>query len=510
MEARTYIDLFDDGITDFNFLIGDLQKNSFEKKLLDTIRFQVFLAILFDRQITVPECWMASSPLFLRVFNEVNKNYPTTVTRYDPGGGVDVLATYPFRFVFTENPGSDPATHFLRMISDRMINNRRMLWLPQGAEATNDTAKEIRKAASTTVNRLLDQNDRFSDYEAEKFIFDFNAGLIDIYGQDMDDKISALSVALGNIAKRLVSVPGRMAAGSWGDGGQSLHRATTQKTVRDVQNVVFEDAELFELFPTKIQAFRDFFDESEAKGKEFSDIMEMWEILKNYDPAVQQTAVAFGQLAMNQGYTASTNSPQGTLSFEFYNSNDVSNFTQLLLGKVVALQTNNDSSLTAAHFLETAPASQYDLADTIDWNGIWAVAAELAMNSDWRSERAAIEESILRPDDQDEFGIDEWNTLFDRINGRFQEIKFEMMGGAEHPTARILNAEFEKVPVMSKAKKVTGTLMTFALPGATNLLQGLNQQQTTAQLLGNIRKLRKYSSGRKKDKNDLIVASHRG
>ena len=508
-----YTDLFDDGITSFNFLNDELEGHNFERRLLDTVRFQVLIAILFDRQIVVPECWLASSSLFLRIFNEVDRNYPSEVIRRDVGGGVEVQTTYPFSFVFFDQPQGALGEHFVRMLSSRMSNARRVLWMPSEANQDRTALSENRAALARGLDGLLARRSYQSERDAVAFAQDMSDLMTEVFGSSVANDFSAITIPISRIIHRLQAAGASRVGRSWGPRGLETQRNAVAQSVNDVSNTVFADKLLFEQHPSQTAEFRSFFEEARASGKRFADVMGMWPILRNYDKEVQETAEAFGRLALNRGYAESTGSAQGTLSFNFYSQGGRSDFTQALLRKTLDRHTDANLGSNSAQFIEAAPTGYYDLADTIDWNGIWETAADIAKDKGWQSERVKIEDRIIRPDDDNDFGGDAWNELFDAINAKFHDIKFELMEEKSRPAARILRRELSKRPLADKTLETAA--VGIGLAGFTSVTKTFTDAATgaigTERSLALVRKLRGSST---KDhplfsNRDLVVSNSR-
>lgn len=495
MESSVYSDLFDDGMSSFNFLLDDLTDEVFEKNLLNTIRFQVLLAILFERKITVPETWLASSSLFLRVFDEVCRNYPTKVMRDDGGGDKSVLANLPFSFVLFGETQRNPATSFMQMLSKRLASNRRICWLPTSEELSEADEKTAKIAISQKIDTLIRDKDGINAITADYFGENFSYWLEDIYGASNGANFGAISLPISNFLKHIESDRGRRVTSYWGEEGEKEYRQTMGRQVGEIQKIVFQNEKSLETHPEQTQEFRDFFIESESKQVPFHDVMGMWNILQNYSSDVQITVEAFGRLAVNTGYACSTSAVQSTLSFDYYGGEKNSEFTNQLMQSLLKNQMSSNQKMSANQFVEVLPTAQYDLADTIEWRNIWREAAEISQNAKWRLERDKIEVKILRLSDDDDFGDDEWNNLFDSINGQFQDIQFELYQRGERPIMRILKNEKSNYPAIESLQDYV--VAAINLTGAATLFNSAAElfasKLPTEKSFKLIRKMRKTS-----------------
>jgi len=511
--APIYTDLFDDGITAHNFLSDTLENASFEKKLLDTIRFQVLLAILFDRQIAVPECWIASSPLFLKVFSEVAKSFPTNVQLRNDPDHPELRTVYPFRLIFFTDTLPNPSGYFLTSLAERIRTNRRVLWLPEAASDPEADRLSQRAALANKVDNFVTARGDLTAQDAQHFTDEFIGMLEDIYTAPPTGDFSAVAIPLERILHRLQSSIRSGTYSGWGTNGLKTQLKGVGRSVDEVKRVIRKDKDLYARHEKEVLNFRAFFDEVEGAGKESQDVMGMWPYLQKYDPTMAQTAEVFGRLALNRGYAGSTSSAQGTLSFSYYAGGEASEFTNSLVASTVNGLTSG-VDLNAAHFVETAPASHYDLVDTIEWKNIWQEAAAIARDPEWHSQRAEIELDIIRPDDPSDFGFDALLVLFDKINGHFQDLRFEFFEDGETPVARIVRTEMDNNSgFLKRVRVIAAKIDAIALSGVMKSAVELffEKSANTEQVLGKLRSFRKLNgdaniSG---SRRDIIISNGR-
>lgn len=509
-----YADLFDDGITSFNYILDDIssKENEFEKGILDSVRFQILVAILFDRQIAVPEAWMASSPLFLRVFAEVDRSFSSVVRRTDAGGAVDTFMRFPFKFTFFGEANGSPAEAFLRALSFRLSQGRRIRWLPasEAFSKADDLEAKIRLAKG--IDDFLSTTNEIDENTAKKFSQQLFTDMETVFGSAPGKGYGALAIAVGRLLERLTTFEGRNAVRFWGRDGHERQLKVVGSTVQDVLKVVSTDKIIFDAYPNEIVEFRSFFQEAERSRKSMSDIMGMWPILRNYNPRVAKTAEAFGRLALNRGYASSTSASQGTLSFDYYEAAQRGSFTEQLLSRTLDIKEETSPDFASAKFLELAPSTAYDLADTLNWEDVWKTVGEVSQSHLWRNERVALEKDILRALDRSRVDTDAWLRLFDKLNSLFQNISFELVEGAETPTARI----FQKIKDEGDEHKLLDRLERFAkatmsLAGLAGVFgttgQLLEDRKNTEPALRVLRQLRRWKNANiKSDIRNLVVS----
>ncbi|MGB0660938.1 MAG: hypothetical protein ACPGNV_12260 [Mangrovicoccus sp.] len=509
-----YADLFDDGITPFNYVLEDIsgQQHDFEKRLLDSVRFQVLVAILFDRQIAVPESWMASSPLFLRVFAEIDRSFSSIVRRTDAGGAVDTFARFPFSFTFFQQASESPAEDFLRALSFRLSQGRRIRWLPTSGVFSDADDLEAKKLLANGIDNFLKTTGKIEGSAARKFGHWLFMEMETVFGSAQGKGYGALAVAVGSLLERLASFEGRNAVRFWGKEGRERQLRVVGSTVQDVLNVVSTDPKIFDAFPDEIVEFRSFFEEAQRSGKSMSDIMGMWPILQNYDPRVAKTAEAFGRLALNRGYASSTAASQSTLSFDFYEAARRGSFTEKLLSRTVDIREESVPEYASSRFLELAPASMYDLSDTLNWEDVWKAVGEVSQSHLWRNEREVIEREIIHTLEGSAVDTDAWLKLFDKLNSLFQNISFELVEETETPTARIIQKIKDEaddaghMDRLVKLVKATASLSGLAgVFGTTGqLLEDKRHTQPALKLLRKLRRLKNINA--RSDIRNLVVS----
>lgn len=466
MTPSLYSDLFDDGIPARNFLLAeDPALGSFDRRLLDTVRFQCLLAIIFGRVIAVPEVWMASSPLFLRVFEEIDFAFAPMPAVAGDAGPRRTLATYPFRFVFFGPIRGDPARHFLAMLNHRLVTGRRIRWLPEGVE---DPGARLALAA-----RLADLGTARDGGlgDAAAIAGRLKAALRDTLGGGPGLDFGPVAVSLGRLVARLSRLEGSEHCVHWGSGGRDVHAHRIAQSVARIRANVLDNADLRFRFPYETNQFRSFFEEAERAGAHLHDLMTMWPLLERYDPSLRRTVEAFGRKALNESYAASTLSAQGLLSFDLYADAPPDRFSVALLRAATAVpETADGGGVAVTSLLDLAPVSSYDLADTLDWatlwNDVWAITHDPA----WIESRDSLTDELAQCLIDGRPTLEWWQRLFDRINARISALQFRLQGGTEAPFIEITTRELRRAGLGSHLDRgQQAALVAVDLLGATGL-----------------------------------------
>ncbi|OWU85458.1 hypothetical protein ATO6_00435 [Oceanicola sp. 22II-s10i] len=497
-----YSDLFDDGITGFNFVAEDLNDRPFELRLLHAIRFQVLLAILFERQIAVPEAWMTSSPLFVTVFTEVFAARPSEVFRREPGSTSPRFAHYPFRPVFSRPKHGNAADNLLASLIWRLETGRRIQWLPELPGATEAEQQRIRRELTGLLGAQIGPGAR-----TPGFALDLSGAITDLYGLPQD-RADGMALSVCRVLDGLNQPVAARGVSAWGPDGEATYRSVMESRVDLVRQAVFESPALIEAHPDETKAFQAFFNRAEAQGLLRNDVMGMWQVIqREAREDVRATVEAFGRFAMNSGYAASGNSQQAAHAFSYYSGGKSSDFTQALLSEAVARITRSDEATIADAFVEIAPTPYYDLADTLDWDRVWAEAFEIAQDYRWRRERQAIELQIGLAFHRGETGFDHWMALFDRINGGFQDVMFDIRGG-DRPAVAILARNREKSSTGDKAGSALGKIGIGALSTVTQAVSTKTMSAERAlQILRNLRWLGDRDGGSASDQ-DIVISKY--
>ncbi len=502
-----YIDLFDDGIPKSNLLVKNISRSSTEKQLLDAARFQILISILFERQIVVPESWAISSPTFLRLFSEIKQSYPDRVNKIDSAGIVTKAPMFPFVFSFFSTNHSSPLKAYLSAFINRLENGKRVQCL---TDLRHDSRTIDQKARLSIVNYLKDVSNTLNSsgvIESHKF----SNGLWDsIYkgleGSPNTYEESSVAFAITNIVDYLGSHRALLETQYWEASNALDHTKTVQENVLRVYKALHSHPKMDEIYPSQTHAFREFFEESKRKDIIFSDIMGMWDILKNYDDEIVSTAEAFGRYALNRGYENASGAGQSTLSFDYYCQGTPSQFAYELLGNVAALEhKSHELGTSFSKFIEMAPSQEYDLDDTIEWRNAWESAAILASSEQWREKRLNIENNIVNLIIKEErLPTDVWCELFDDINAEFQDLSFKVVGG-DQPTVRLLKKAKDSLELIKDGATVAGKFIELASASLVPLsifMKRLDKHIPTRVILKSIRTSRKFGQDFRMQKNN--------
>lgn len=435
-----YIDLFDDGIPKINVLTENISQSLVEKNLLDAARFQILLAILFERQVAIPESWAISSPTFLRIFSEIKNAYSDIVDREDSAGAVAKAALKPFVFCFFSDIHNSPTEAYLTAFIRRLEEGKRVQCLTALDPASPLLDERARIYIADYFKRLIHSLVTTPNIEYKKFrddlsnvIYDGFDGAIDIY------KGSSVAFAISDVVEYLNDQFVIKETQFWQNAEGEIHRNTVKEIVLRVHQSLNDEYGLGELYPFQAQEFRKFFIEASRKNVAISDVMGMWKILQNYDREVKETIEAFGRYALNRGYGKATGAAQNTLSFDYYCYGSPSKFAYAMLGKIAKIEQDFDPLNTSfSQFFEMASSQSYDLDHTIEWKNAWRSAATIASSQRWKEKRGKIERNFfeMRQKNQD-ISIEDWHELFDEINAGFQDLTFQIVGG-ELPSVKLL------------------------------------------------------------------------
>lgn len=491
-----YIDLFDDGIPEKNLLTTNIDKSSVEKKLLDAARFQILLAILFERQVVVPESWAVSSPTFLRIFSEITETYPEVVGREDAAGIVKKAPLKPFVFSFFSPKNISPAMTYLTALVNRLKTDRRV----QCLEGLGSKNKPFDKSARSHIADYLQEVTNKGEISNHKAFADgFRDAIYKGFdGFDDDKDESSIAFAISDVIKYLNNHRVILETKYWGSDDINTHKTVVQENVALI-HAVLHHSTLAEIFPSQTNSFIDFFKEAQAKKIEFADVMGMWAILKNHDLEIRDTVEAFGRYALNRGYGKAVGSSHSALSFNYYcHGLPPSPFAFALLERVAtAEQSSNSADLSFSSFIEISPAFNYDLDDTIDWKNAWKAAATLACSGAWKTKRTQIEEKFNKSQESNqEIPIEIWHDLFDDINSEFQDLAFHVIGG-ERPSVRLLKkikSGFETVSDGAIAAGKTIEIASTMLGPLRFLIKKGEELIPTKKVLQGIREYRKIES----------------
>ncbi len=479
MNNYLYLDLFDDGIVDRNVLLdaASIKIDDHESRALNVAKFQTLLCMLFDRRIIVPEAWVTSSPLFARLFVEIFDALPTEVQKEDNLGSQPITAVNPFVFSFIKPTNDNAAITYLEALESRLRReDGRIEWLPK-----IDPAKaywEAQQQLADIISEFLISSPEFNGYELDKLEGDLERVLLGAFELEPADGGQNLAKAVRKITEYLSHPKATQEARKawWGNQGHLSHAASIQKAIKNVFAAIAEDKSLRELHTTQVNQFGSFVEEVQQKNIAPSNVMAMWPLLKNYDQDIRIAAEMFGRYSLNSGFSDSLNSSQNALSFNYYSSAPKGDFINDLLKSVLSGSGHAaEFEVPNGQFLDVAPVGEYDLIDTVDWKNAWEAAAKLSYSNVWSEEKIKLATRIEELGVVQESCLDEWNAVFDMVNGRFQDLSFEIGGATSDvgPYVRIVKKNLEKNKLGNVSSLVSSAMQ---LNGATAALYQLVMQ----------------------------------
>ena len=434
-----YIDLFDDGIPEINVLVDDVSHSSVERRLLDAIRFQVLLAILFERQVAIPESWAISSPAFLRVFSEVKNAYPDEINREDSAGTVRARAMKPFVLCLFTGRGNSPAVAYLDAFIER-LKNKRVQCLSGLDSAYPSLDGNPRKTIAEYFGGLIQSFVDKGKMDYQKLRHELTIAIHNGFDRRIpSEKASSVALAIGDVIEYLGDPIVINETQFWGSEEGDRYRDTVKDNMVRIHQSLDDLYGLGELYPSQTRAFREFFNEALRGKVSFDNVMGLWEIAKRCDPEMRKTIEAFGRYALNRGYGKVAGPAQNTLSFDYYSHGSPSEFAYTMLGKVAELeQVSSSLKASFASFIEMAPSQKYDLDYAVEWKNAWQSAAIVAANERWKKKREKIERKAWElVQEHRDVTVEIWCELFDEINAAFQDLAFCVMGG-ESPSVKLV------------------------------------------------------------------------
>lgn len=514
-----YLDLFDDGLLVNNayFRADDDRNANLTKSLLDAARFQILLAILFGRQIVIPESWAVSSPIFHRIFNEINSSFPSQVNKRDHAGVVSEATMFPFSFCLFSNQSKHSSKAYLLALANRLSNDKRVKFLDQIVYTGEDYGTLDIGARSKISKVIIDfvnstGTDEISSLKLKPFEESITDAICSTAPANTDLSIAA-SIAANyvSIVKQLMNPIVNKSTNYWNSSGQIIQTEMVGQSVSEIFNSLKSAVSLKDTHPNEYQEFCEFFQEASTNKFANSDVMGMWKLLNNRSDNMKLIIEAFGRYCLNRGYGRSTGAVQSTVSFKYYCKGNEFQFAYDLLGEMATREHNNEEKTSAFNSL-IKYADKYDLDDTIDWSSAWKSGAIIAKDYRWHKKMEIIEDRMFKKHaDRHKIDNDDLQELFDLINGEFQDLSFEVIQDKkEAPSVAILKKEIDELGGPRKVKCgviFIDALILFSLGKVLTPINKMISLLPTERTLGVVRKIRKNHKIITIDKNSTKLIS---
>jgi hypothetical protein len=295
-----YIDLFDDDL--YEPIDINTQNNKYTDHL-NAIRMQVLLAILFRRQIVIPEQWAVSSATFLKVAAEVVESYEQmdknakTKNRFRP--------VIPFVIAYQPRELPNICDNYAIAVIDRLSTNRRI------QHSYTISQSIINKDYSTRSNL----QGLFTDLRDHK-------NGIDGYGPDFVDKLipiindEEMAYNISTFGNYLIR--NRKYASAVYD--PIAYSQQMGKLAGLVKKTCFEDLVIEDNKDYRIPEIQAFFIEAEKRSIGIQEIMKMWDVAENYKSSYN-IITNLGRYCMHRGL-ASTMRHKKVILYMTYIFND--------------------------------------------------------------------------------------------------------------------------------------------------------------------------------------------
>ena len=275
-----YIDLFDDALYDVFQFDHDL---GVFKDHFNAIRYQLFLAILFNKTIVVPEQWAVSSAMFMQIVGEMLDGLEGRETTMVPAKqpSLDYCTANPPLLISYQNRGVDRSLAYLHAFIERLDSHRRIQLSSLLVVPEND--------------RPVPQRTQLSGYFKE--IVNANRGVVQnwlTFQLELEAIFESPRMArnVRNLFRYLSTFPANQVCYD-----ENKYRTRLAHNVIDVKNAVNADA-LSQLGP-EMEAFREFFKRVLRDNIPFDQIMVMQDTLSGYSDESRALIQKIGRFVMH-------------------------------------------------------------------------------------------------------------------------------------------------------------------------------------------------------------------
>lgn len=416
MGAPLYLDLFDDGIPrPGRNVLAPLSGDDigFESRLANTLRFQMLLAVLFDRKIIVPEAWAVSSPMFLRVAGEFLEHYRHQVVVHDAVGARSVPSSPPFVVAFGPQAREGSTVHrFAYSLWWRLSTHRRLMFSQSlsGTPAENQALGASARLAATIKPLLRGPAHRLQDLPAL---------LQDSMARNGE---SAVAEQLGHRMTHLMRFLQSHPRSGWLPFDAARYEKRLWTEVHSVRAAVASlSSHQAQDQGIAVTGLSRFFRQIEAQQSGNRSIMALWQHLMSMDLPAEDKATleAFGRYVLNRAYASALGATAASsISFEAYARGPADARAGALLDRLLLADAAAEGPAgTPVHdFVAMASEHPYDLVDTIEWSRTWQAVADFALSPGWKAERNRLLDRMQALTPVQRLRAESWYPVFDRIN----------------------------------------------------------------------------------------------
>ncbi len=406
MPQFQYIDLFDDELYQHN-TIANAPANS---ELLNTIRLQVMLAILFNRKLVVPEQWALSSASFLEIADEVIEGYSREITLREKRGKISKrVITPPIVVSYFDRPNATN-DHYASALIERIDTHRRLKFCGSVSDPHSESYNNKRQALKDLFGHeinIADAQKRYSDQ--------FTDNLLTIIDDDQT------AIRLSNLTRYLVK---NKQANIHFD--STVYHQTLAKYAANVKKVCFEDEMLSVYHDPRIEEFRSFFLRAEKEKIPLGEISKLWSMSENFTRSSYSLITKMGQYCLHRALSDNSKANYGS---SFYSAFGLSTdgFEEVIIDRMRRIEVSSQQQSLANrdfYFLAGQNAAHYDLADRLYWPEIWREAAAFSVSEGWQKCVKKLQLRLNKMSLEKIHESDTWLEVFDYINSQITGFAF--------------------------------------------------------------------------------------
>lgn len=427
MISRVYLDLFDDGLYEGMCL---RQASDLNTSILNTLRFQILLALLFKRTIVVPECWLASSATFHVILGEIAPAYTGVVKSWSAASGTLVKKIKPpFVFAFSQSDEMPLIQAYAADIVRRIREDRRLMFSSALMAEDIGLRRRVRDQLVARLETVFSGRDVSSDSVATAFAESIASALDEDEAESVRTRISGLISYLSN--PYVTAAPHTYGIEKkW-----NKHTAFRTKSVEAFAATVAGRAE--SPLDKTATAFLSLFEWCSKNAVHRSDVMAMQRYARQMPSGGDAIGAieALGRFSMHSGYGRAVGADTQTFTGQFYSQGSEAGveFVDAYLRWQGQRLEASHASLSSTGFFELLKHGSYDLTDTIDWQHVWESVFEFAYVSPrWqRLQKEFLRKHSGKPMDESkarDFSL----SMFDAINDEIHAFAFQLDKRSSH------------------------------------------------------------------------------
>ncbi len=404
-----YIDLFDDDLYDPEEYI---KNNSSYSELVNTIRLQVLISILFNKQIVVPEQWATSSSSFMHVADEVIRGYQNEVSLRVSRSEIKRKRIPPPFVIAFHKQNEFNQDFYANSIISRIDSGSRI----RICSSTHDKNSNSYSISRERLRNIYVEQDNIHDLESK-------------YGDKFVDELARCigcdetAIRMQTLAKYLLN-----SRNTFFEFFPSNYRQDLASYTGNVKRVCFEDQVVASYNDERIEEFKEFFLKAAEKNIGLSQLNQLWEESKSFSEKSFNLITKMGRYCMHRALAVNIKASYSSTFYGSFGSNGRDSFDEFIIDRMRKLEINLTKPNKIERdfsFIANENTQNYDLGDRVYWPEVWGQVGAFSVSNEWQQLLKELREELNEMPLEKVHEAKTWRGIFDRINGKITDFTFK-------------------------------------------------------------------------------------